>query len=71
MFEKYKAMTTRTKEIKIPKGWRTGQTIFNFLEFCQQKGVNGNQNARLADTFHLSDEEFDRLLEEFNKEMGI
>lgn len=54
-------------KLKIPRGWREGQTIFNFLEFCQAKGVHRNQNARLADTFHLSDEEFDKLLEEFNK----
>lgn len=58
-----------TKEIKltIPKYLRKGQEIFNFLEFCQSKGISGNQNVRLADTFHLEDEEFDKLWEEYSK----
>ena len=55
-------------KIQIPKGWRKGQTIFNFLEFMQEKGVPTNQNARLADPFYLSDEEWDKYEREFNDE---
>lgn len=52
--------------IETPKSWRKGQTIFNFLEWLKlEKGVNANQNARLADSFHLSDEDFDKYYEEF------
>jgi hypothetical protein len=60
------------KEIKIniPKNWRRGQFLFNFLEFCKTKGVSGNQNVRLADTFHLSDDEFEGLLKEFTDLYG-
>ena len=53
------------KETKIPKGLRKGQFYFNFLEFLRIKGVPTNQNKRLADTFHLSDEEWDKYMEEF------
>lgn len=51
--------------MKTPKGWRKGQTIFNFLEFLKGKGVPMNQNIRMADPFHLSDEEWDRYYKEF------
>ena len=59
------------KELKIgiPKSWRKGQTLFNFLEWLKvEKGVGGNQNQRLADTFHLSDEELEGYIEEYNLE---
>lgn len=48
-----------------PKNWREGQTIFNFLEWLGTKGVPKNQNARLHDTFHLSDEEMAVYWKEF------
>lgn len=49
--------------------WRKGQTLFNFLEWLRvNKQVIGNQNVRMADPFHLSDEEFNRYLEEFLEE---
>lgn len=53
--------------MKKPKGWRTGQYIFNLLEFMKSKGVPGNQNERLADTFHISDKRFEELQKEFDK----
>lgn len=53
-----------------PKGWRKGQMIFNFLEWCRSEGVHGNQNARLADTFHLRDEEYDKLWAEYCKKVN-
>ena len=53
--------------IKIPKDFRKGQTIFDFLEWLKvEKGMEGNQNYRLADTFHISDKEFDVYLKEYN-----
>jgi len=51
--------------LDIPKGWRKGQFIFNFLEFLRTKGLSTNQSYRLADTFHLGDGEWDKYLEEF------
>lgn len=49
------------------KHWRTGQYLFNLLEFMKENGVSGNQNDRLADTFYISDEEFEELEKEFLK----
>jgi len=51
--------------IKMPKGWRKGQFMFNFLEFLRVKGIQTNQNSRLADSFHLPDEDWDKYMEEF------
>lgn len=52
--------------MKLPKGWRTGQTIFNFLEWLKEvKGIDGNQNQRMADPFYIPNAEFDILYWEF------
>lgn len=51
-------------KIKTPKGWRKGQTIFNFLEWLRvEKGYW--QAKRMADPFNIPDDEFDELFEEF------
>lgn len=51
-----------------PKRWRNGQMMFNFLEWLNlEKGVHTNQNQRLADTFHLSDEDWDSFWKEYCK----
>lgn len=53
-------------KINKPKNWRTGQTIFNFFEWLRtDKGFDVNQSYRMADTFHIGDDEFDKLYEEF------
>lgn len=58
--------------IKTPTRWRKGQTIFNFLEWLLQNGhAPANQNARMADPFHLRDEEFNKLGEQYLKENGV
>lgn len=58
-------------KIEKPKDWRTGQTIFNFLEWLKnEKGVSGNQNSRLADTFYISDKELDKHYKEYLKIYG-
>ncbi len=54
------------KYMERPKNWRKGQTMFNFLEWLKSKGIQGNQNQRMADPFHLSDKEWDEYWEEFN-----
>lgn len=47
-------------------GWRKGQTIFNFLEWLRiEKELDANQGDRLADTFHISDADFDKYWEEY------
>ena len=69
MYKPYKTLIKR-KEIgvEIPKGWRKGQTLFVFLEWLKtKKGVEGNQNQRLADTFHLSDKELESYIKEYNE----
>lgn len=64
-------LTKYPSNMQKPKGWRNGQTMFNFLEWIgQRKGVGGNQNARMADPFHISDEEWDAWYAEFLAEMG-
>jgi len=55
--------------MKKPRGWRNGQTIFNFLEWLAvNKGLDGNQNSRMADPFFISDEKWDTYMEEFLNE---
>lgn len=54
---------------KKPKSFREGQTIFNFLEWLQVKGYDTNQQARMADPFHIPDDELDKLYEEYLKEV--
>lgn len=50
----------------MPRGWRKGQTVFNFLEWLLKFGyAPANQNQRLADPFHLSDEEWDKMYQQF------
>ena len=59
-------MKTDKTILEVPKDLRKGQFMFNFLEWLRnEKGISGNQNARLADSFHLSDDEWDKYLKEF------
>ena len=52
-----------------PSGWRKGQTMANFLIWLhQQKGFPLDQSNRMADLFHLSDEQLEKLYLEFLKE---
>lgn len=52
--------------MKTPKGWRKGQTIFNFLEWLHKnKDLSNEQSARMADPFQLSDERWDAYYEEY------
>lgn len=45
--------------LQIPSDWRYGQTIFNFLEFIRlEKGMGEGAEGRMADPFHLQDDEF-------------
>ena len=58
------------KRINKPKDWRTGQTIFNFLEFLRERGYPIGQSTRMADPFHIPDNELERLYKEFIKQYG-
>ena len=59
-------MKTDKTILEVQERWRKGQLIFNFLEWLRnEKGISGNQNARLADSFRLSDDEWDKYLKEF------
>lgn len=52
--------------MKTPKNWRKGQTIFNFLEWLRiEKKYTAEQSARMADPFYLTDEDYDKLMNEF------
>jgi len=47
---------------------RKGQFMFNFLEWLRlSKGYLINQSERMADPFHIPDDEWDGLMEEYNK----
>jgi len=60
---------TDNLQFTIPH-WRKGQTVFNFLEWLQtDKGYESNQNPRMADCFHITDDEFDKLWDEFQNTM--
>lgn len=49
-----------------PKSWRTGQTIFNFLEWLSvTKGLTPCNQQRMVDPFYFSDKELDELYNEF------
>ena len=62
-------MTALTPEQARPVGWRIGETYFNFMEWLLVHGhAPENQNARMADPFHLSDEKWRELYLEFMKE---
>jgi len=51
-----------------PKNWREGQFIFNFLEWLAvAKNYPVNQSSRMADPFHISDEGWNALLDEWIK----
>lgn len=63
--------------IKVPRGWRKGQTIFNFLWYLRECGydtevVGWNPNGtlqhsvgRMADPFHIGDKELEKYYREF------
>lgn len=56
--------------IKTPPKWRIGQTIFNFLWWLQsEKGYSSEMGAsgRMADPFHISDSDLQKLYDEFLK----
>lgn len=54
-------------DIKKPKGWRKGQTIFNFLWWLNVvKGYSPEiGKERMADCFHIQDKKFEELFAEF------
>lgn len=54
-------------ELIVPKWSRKGQAVFNFLEWLTTKGYQCSQSPRMADPFHIQDEDFDKLWEEFIK----
>lgn len=55
----------RNKQDK-PNHWRTGQTIFNFLEWlAKNKGYDTEESIRMADPFHMSNSEWDKYYKEF------
>ena len=55
-----------------PKGWRDGQTIFNFLEWLGKKNYAPRTNTeRLSDTFYGSDELLASLYQEFLDEHSV
>ena len=57
------------KVIKIQRGLRQGQTLFNFLEWLMIKGYAPESTPRkIADPFNLSDKEFNAYYKEFLEE---
>lgn len=49
-----------------PENWRTGQTLFNFLEWLHEvKGLTNAQSGRMADPFHLADDQMKLYWKEY------
>ena len=47
---------------------RKGQNMFNFLEWLHAvKGIPTNQNSRMADPFHISDEDWEKYMVEYKE----
>lgn len=58
--------------METPKGWRKGQTVFNFLEWMLYHGyAQRNQNDRMADPFYIDDATWNKYYEEFLKEQRL
>lgn len=57
--------------IETPKGWRKGQTIFNFLWWLNTNGHSRPEvgGERMADPFHIPDKELDALFALFIETM--
>ncbi len=56
--------------ITKPKGWRNGQTIFNFLQWLKDnKKAPGINMERCGDPFHISDDILDGYYEQFMVEI--
>ena len=52
-----------------PKGWRKGQTLFNFLEWLHQnKGLPLSPFNRMADTFNIPNDDLEKLFRDFTRE---
>jgi len=55
-----------------PRGWRKGQMLFNFMQWlATNKGMSNNQSYRMADTFHISDKDFDKFWDEYLTELKM
>lgn len=55
-------------QLDIPEDWRMGQTIFNFLEWLAiEKNLPTQQSNRMADTFHLQNNDFIKYYNEYIK----
>ena len=54
-------------KIKTPKGWRKGQSIWNFLNWLVGQGLPIGE-LPVADPFYIEDEVLDKLYAKFLKE---
>ena len=61
------------EKLKTPKGWRKGQTIFNFLWWLNVvKGYSPEcDRERMADPFHIPDTKIEELYKEFIKNPSV
>ena len=53
--------------IKTKRGIRKGQELFNFLEWLHTEKGYRSVPRKIADTFHIQDEELGKLWKEYNK----
>lgn len=57
----------------VPKGWRSGQFMFNFLAWLKTtKGYAApmeSPECRMADPFHISNDNWTKLLTEYCKSL--
>lgn len=79
-------MHNRNMNINTPRGWRKGQTIFNFLEWLHTEkkietemvsssritaGPFEYSLTRMADPFHISDAQLDSYWDEFYHKFNL
>lgn len=56
--------------LMVPKDWRNGQAMFNFLAWLFMTGRTPNdQSHRMGDPFNLSDDQWNIYWQEFLKEV--
>lgn len=56
--------------MKTPKDWRKGQTVYNFLEWVRrEKKIDSSRSVLMADPFYIEDADWDKWWDEYNKLM--
>jgi len=61
----YSFLVKMVLDFEKPRELRKGQMLFNFLEWLAHQGYPTKQSVRMADPFHIPDDELDALWNNF------